>query len=249
MIGRFQTDRHNTATLIERALPSSRDKTTVFSYLRLLLPGYLIPMLVSCDYVRDRSAQWDPAAHIQSQSFNYTPHDIRYVLLEDATEPFDVNKAVLAGPAGFQRMDGADIVPGVQVSQSHATCCFNWRYGAEERVALQVKWLAVFDREAYEEAERKTDDRSLRGALPGSEWCQANVVIPKPYPARPDILSVHFLPDGVLKIRISDFHAPGGEGPLPAADVLAHGRHVETPLCPASSVNPWYNVPRPKHRE
>jgi hypothetical protein len=251
-IGSVRIDRvlETLIRLIYKNLPVvSVGETGTFLYSRGVLLGILMSMLAACDYKRDGVEEWDPATHVQTNIYNYTPHEIVDILLQDAADPFDLKKAADAGSTFFDGAGGADLGSGVRYHSSEGLCCFDWRYGTEAQVVLRVKWLAIYDREAYKQAAHRTDDRLTKGALSGAEWCEAKVAVLKPYPIKPGPLSIHFMPNGTLIARIATFGKMNERGPLSVEEVLSHQRRVDTPLCPASTTNPWYNVPRQKHME
>jgi hypothetical protein len=216
---------------------------------RVLTLAIVLIALLACDAKRDHAEDWNSRNQVQTNAYNYISHEIRHISLQDAAEQFDLRKAAPGGSTLFEGLGGTDLGPGVRVYSSEGLCCFDWRYGVDAPVTLQVKWLAVYDRQTYLEAERDMDDRAMRGALPGSAWCQAKVVVSRPYPKKPGRLSVHFLPDGTLKVHISAAGSLDKEGPLTVDEVLSHPQSANTLPCPATSSNPWYMVPRKKHTE
>jgi hypothetical protein len=62
-----------------------------------------------------------------------------------------------------------------------SVCCVSWSPGSSQPVRLTVKW---------------THD--------GKRWCEQEVAITGPVPARPQNLGIHFFPDGHIEAELAE---------------------------------------------
>ena len=217
--------------------------------LQLLMLLFPFALLAGCNHGGRSEDEFEVGNNIQTHTYNYTHYEVWDISVQDAAEPFDVRKAAPGGSTPFDVEKSIDLGSGISVHTSKGLCCFDWKYHVDDHVTLQVKWRVVYDRLGYNTAIRQADERLTQGSFPGTQWCEARVEVPKPYPESPGALSIHFLPDGALEARISAAGKVDGEGPLSVNDVLLHPQKSDQPLCRVNTANPWYKIPRQKHIE
>lgn len=186
---------------------------------------------------------------VMTSAFNYTDYDFINIYYQDATAPPNILRSSAGGSAYVREGSTTKLDSGVTVHSEQSICCFKWDAKRSVNVVLRVKWLAVFDRAKYERAVVRTDERSLKESLPGSQWCEALVTLTKPYPEDPDMISVHFLPDGSLQAYAGKYGQEYVIGPLKAGTVLAHTPSSGAVVCKTPTSNPLYKIPRAPHRE
>lgn len=181
--------------------------------------------------------------------YNYTQSEILFAQYQDAAEKFDITKAAPAGTTLFTSNAVQDIGRGVIVHFDEGHCCFNWRLNPSRDVSLRVVWLEVYNSARYRREGKNFDERSVKTAVPGSQWCEMIVTVQKPYPADPGAMNLHFMPDGSVEANVAAGGVIDGYGPYPAERVLNLKPGKTTPLCKNHIANPWYLIPRKPYRE
>lgn len=224
------------------SLKSFRSFSTVF-----LCCGFALN-LAGCDF-RSLFSKKESGDAIMLNSFNYTSLDYIFIYYQDASEPSNILHSSFGGSAYIQEGSTMDLGSGVLVHSDQLICCFKWRKNPSPHIVLRVKWLTVYNRAHYQDANSRFDEPAIMGSLPGSQWCEAMVPLAEPHPSDPNLISVHFLPDGTLQAYAGKFGQESIIGPLKAAAVLAHSPRPGQPLCKTPIANPFYNIPRAPHRE
>lgn len=207
-----------------------------------------VSLLAGCDAnaLSDRKMV---GASIQTNLYNYTSSEIMFARYDAAKNKFDIATAASAGSTPFTNNSVADIGSGMLVHFDEGHCCFDWRYSNDEDVSLNVLWLEVYDSVRYKQEDRRVDARSLREALPGSQWCEMAVKVRKPFPKDPGAMNLHFMPDGTVEANVAAAGVIEGYGPYPVEKVRRYSPRQKTPLCRNPVDNPWYLIPRKSHRE
>lgn len=186
---------------------------------------------------------------IQTYMFNYTPNEILYAGYHDARDKFNIVTAAPAGSTPLRTSAVTEIGSGISVRFDGGLCCFNWKYLQDEEVFVEVVWLEVYNPARYYRAERQTDERSVLTALPGSQWCKKRVKLRGPFPIDPGGVVMHFLPDGSIEATVAAAASIGDYEPYPAEKIVSYGSLRPGPSCTHPIDNPWYLIPRKKHRE
>lgn len=184
---------------------------------------------------------------VQADTYNYTEHEIVDISFDDDRRPFDVRLAAPGASVYFYSAATLDIGSGLKATVSRSACCFMWNYKSAEEITLKVVWLVVYARDVYEAAGRDTDERKMLSALPGSEWCEARVKVPQPYPSDRRRLALHFLPDGSVTARLFDNFLQ--EHQVLSGETVSKFMKSGQPACQRRTSNPWYGIPRTPHRE
>lgn len=227
-----------------RSRNSGRMRAGFVSVVRIL---WLALSLAGCD--RGSSHEDDLKDAIMTSAFNYTDYDFIKIYYQDAAAPSNILRSSAGGSTYVREGATTELGSGVTVHSEQSICCFRWVATGSADIVLRVKWLAVFDRAKYEHAAVRTDERSLKESLPGSQWCESLVTLASPHADSPDMLSVHFLPDGSLQAYAGKFGQESVIGPLKASYVLAHTPFSRAVVCKSPIANPFYKIPRPLHSE
>jgi len=216
------------------------------SFLRLLFASSVVWGVVGCEAERLFGDGDKMQTAINQNVYNYTRYDFIDIVHQDAAERWDISRATRGGATFADEANIQELGSGIIFHAEEMLCCIRWRPVTGKDVILRVKWLAVFDRPAYEKALSLNDERHVKTSLAGSQWCEALVTVSKPYPVDPDVFSLHFMPDGTLQAYVSKFKE---SGPLPVDAVLKHTPTSGPVLCQTPTSNPFYGIPRPAHRE
>lgn len=186
---------------------------------------------------------------LSTRSYNYTPHALYSIAFKDVGQTFNVAEAPGGGAIFFRSGNQEKMDNGEQVRFSSDNCCFIWSGPIDKPSRVRVVWNVIYDpRYQGGEGAPDYDERTSRKSAPGSRWCQAVVDIqPATGPDRPDMVFLHFLPDGSVQAQLGAFKT--GQ-PLPAEQVELHTVPLpEGQFCKQEIDNPFYGIPRKPHRE
>jgi hypothetical protein len=64
------------------------------------------------------------------------------------------------------------------------TCCLRWYPGSQLSRPVKIEWM------------RYKNDKEL--------WCKKTVILEAPFPEKPTDVSVHFMPDGDIKVEVTE---------------------------------------------
>lgn len=186
---------------------------------------------------------------IPTNLYNYTKYEIFFAAYHDAAVNFEITSAAPAGATSFRGGAGRDLGSGFVAHIDANWCCFWWDYKENEDVHLKVVWLEIFDSDIYERETAKIDERNVKRALPGSQWCEAIVKVNKPYPSNPGAVVFHFLPDGSVEANIAAASTFEGHEPYTAEKLATYSVRSDRPLCRLFIGNPWYSIPRKPYQD
>lgn len=185
-------------------------------------------------------------ANMVTSVYDYTDDLIFSVHVEDASKPYSMEKAHVAGSISPRNPAVGQLDSGAAYRLDPQVCCLPWARGRLPS-KLRVVWLRVFDFDLLNSASSPGYNRATSdNAPPGGRWCSAVVDI-RTDGGQGGNLIFHFLNDGHLVVTSAE---GANRAPLAEREVAAHTTpRSDEALCLNDAGNPWHGIPESGYRE